>query len=484
MVTPIRFILNGELREVTEVAPTRTLLDWLREEATLSGTKEGCNEGDCGACTVAIRSLKTPDAPYSALNACIRFMPTLNGHEVVTVEYLNAFGDLHPVQRAFAHGHASQCGFCTPGFVMSAFAAGQGASSDLQALNDLYAGNLCRCTGYGPILDATREAFALPWPQLPSASAKEVQTALATPDTDVFSYKHGEHRFFAPTTLTALCRIAAEHPDATILAGATDVGLWVTKQGRDLKTIIWIGDVDGFAAIEDQGDHLWIGAGASYTDAWSALGKLYPDIGELVRRIGSVQVRNAGTIGGNIANGSPIGDTPPALIAAGAQLVLRLGDIERRLPLEEFFLAYGKQDRMPGEVVTAIEVPKPAANSHFSCYKISKRFDQDISAVCGAFTLQIDEGIVTSARIAFGGMAATPKRAVHAEAALIGQPFDQAHAEAAMQALSRDFQPIDDMRASAEYRLKVAKNLVMKCYVEHVQNEVQTRLVGEDAIAV
>lgn len=471
MASEIRFVLNGHPIAVSGTPITRTLLDWLREDAGLIGTKEGCNEGDCGACTVAVQRIGAQTG-FQAINACIRFLPTVHGHEIVTVEHLAAGGSLHPIQKAFSECHASQCGFCTPGFVMSAFAAGPDGGDELETLNDLYAGNLCRCTGYGPILEATKLARTVAWPQLPGAESAFED------DNEGLVYECGGQRFFAPRTVDQLANLAAEHPNATILAGMTDIGLWVTKQGRKLDTLISTADVRGLDQLADTGDRLVIGAGASYSDALPVLALHYPDMGELIRRIGSIQVRNAGTIGGNIANGSPIGDTPPALIAAGATLVLRHGSAERRLPLEDFFLAYGKQDRAPGEIVTAIEVPKPADPLSLRCYKLSKRFDQDISAVCGAINLTVTNGLVVSARLAFGGMAAIPKRATNTEAALTGQPFNEATIRRAMAVIADDFNPLSDMRASAAYRLKTAQNMLLKYLIERTRPNVATRLVG------
>lgn len=499
----IEFTVNGEERRVDNAPPTRTLLDWLREDARLIGTKEGCNEGDCGACTVAVRkpsragdaegeSESSDDTPFQAINACIRFLPTLHGYEVVTIEHLSSTGMPHPLQKAFSHCHASQCGFCTPGFLMTAFAAGQDAPVDTSSLNDLYAGNLCRCTGYGPILEATRQARSCPWPTLktaaidtgkirPAPGNKPTHDSETAAETEGFAYQYENEQFFAPSTLDHLCALCARFPTATIVAGATDIGLWVTKAGRDLSTLISVDRVIGFDEIKQTPQSLLIGAGASYTAAQGALAVLYPDMGELIRRIGSVQIRNAGTIGGNIANGSPIGDMPPALIAAGTRLHLRHGENQRSLPLEAFFLHYGQQNRQPGEVIISLEVPKPAAGSDLRCYKISKRFDQDISAVSAALNCTLKEGRIISARLAFGGMAGIPKRAEKAEIALTGEMWSKATFHRAMAALGADFAPLSDMRASAEYRLKVAQNLLLKYYIERSEPETPTRLVGSGA---
>jgi xanthine dehydrogenase small subunit len=290
-------------------------------------------------------------------------------------------------------------------------------------------------------------------------------------------------RFFAPATLDALADLVAAYPEARIVAGATDVGLWVTKQLRVLDTVISVGRVAELRRIVETPDAIEIGAGATYTEAAPVLARHYPDFGEIIRRLGSVQIRNAGTIGGNIANGSPIGDTPPALIAAGATLHLRRGGERRSLPLEEFFLAYGRQDRRTGEFVERVTLPKPAPGTHFRAYKVSKRFDQDISAVCGAFCVTLERDRVAAVRIAYGGLAPVPKRALEAEAALLGQSWTRASVEAAMAAMTRDFMPITDMRASAAYRMRVAQNLLMRLFVETTDPAAETRLVGERRLA-
>lgn len=480
MMGAIRFILDGELVELAEVDPTETVLNFLRYRLERTGTKEGCAEGDCGACTVVLGELVDGSVRYRAVNACILFMPVLDGKELVTVESLHRTdGTLHPVQQAMVDTHASQCGFCTPGIVMSLYAHyREGASNDKDSINNTLAGNLCRCTGYGPIIEAAQKLGA--GEQEHAACAAEALRSIRRTDTLELSGKSpltgAIRKYFAPVTIEALANLAEEHPAATILAGGTDVGLWVTKQHRELETVIHIGGVSALKEINDEGDAIEIGAGVSYTDAMSVLGAHYPDMGELIRRIGSVQIRNSGTIGGNIANGSPIGDSMPALIAVGAVLTLRKADKQRTLPLEDYFVDYGKQDRRPGEFVEKVVVPKPKANQHFRAYKLSKRFDQDISAVCGCFGLTIADGVVSSARVCFGGMAATPRRATAVEAALSGKPWTEEYVQMAMQAMERDYAPLSDMRASADYRMASARNLLMKAFIE-TSSDAATRVL-------
>jgi xanthine dehydrogenase small subunit len=427
--------------------PTRTLLDWLREMRGLTGTKEGCNEGDCGACTVMV----TDKTGMKALNACILFLPQLHGKAVRTVEGIaGPDGALHPVQAAMITHHGSQCGFCTPGFVVSmAVAHAQGRRDH----DDVLAGNLCRCTGYAPIVRAAKAAEAAPVPDWMAADAAAL--AAAEPPADATGA-------FCPTSSDELADWYLVHPEATLVAGATDVGLWVTKDLRDLKPVAFLNGVEDLQNIEQQGGQLHIGAGVTIENLQKAVRDAHPSFAELLRRYGSVQVRNAATIGGNIANGSPIGDGPPALIALGATLHLRRGDEMRALPLEQFFLAYRKQDRLPGEFVAGVSIP--ASAPALRCYKLSKRFDQDISAVCGCFNVTVEAGIVREARIAFGGMAGVPERASLAEAALVGQPWVLSTAKAAAKAMAGDFTPLSDMRASSDYRQIAAQNLMIRYF--------------------
>jgi xanthine dehydrogenase small subunit len=475
----LRFLLGSELREIREVDPTLTVLDWLRLEERRIGTKEGCAEGDCGACTVVVGRLQGGQVVYEAINACIRFLATLDGCQLLTVEHLKRCdGTLHPVQQALVDRHGSQCGFCTPGFVMSLYALWLNEQRPgLGRINDVLAGNLCRCTGYAPIIAAARLMYDLPAraedrPEDATARLKELQ------DEETLATGRDGRRFYAPATLPALTALLEAEPDATLVSGATDVGLWVTKFQRVLPSVIYLGRIAALRRIEETADSVEIGAAATYTEAEAALARLHPDFGELLRRLGALQVRNAGTIGGNIANGSPIGDTPPVLIALGATLVLHRHGQQRHLPIEDFFLAYGKQDRHPDELVELVSIPKPKANARFRAYKITKRFDQDISSVCGAFLIELTDGLVTEARLAYGGMAGTPKRAAAAEQALLGRPWTRTSVEAAMAALAQDFTPLTDWRASSAYRAQVAANLLLKFHIETTEPAAETRLVG------
>ena len=473
----VRFYLGEERIEIASCDPTATLLDWLRLERGLTGTKEGCAEGDCGACTVAIGRPDGERVRYEAVTSCIRFLPTLDGCQVLTVEHLMRDGALHPVQAALVEHHGSQCGFCTPGFVMSLFCLAQEERQPTaERIDDAIAGNLCRCTGYRPIADAAREACTGPPPSPDVILGRKLA---ALDDGEVLAVGDGERRFFAPADLDQLRSLLRDHPDAVLVAGATDVGLWVTKEMRRLDPVIYLGRTRDLQRVVESEETLEIGAAATLTSAKRRFGAIHPHLAELLRRFGSEQVRNAGTVGGNIANGSPIGDLPPALIALGATLVLCGPNGRREMPLERFFLAYRKQDRGPGEFVEKVVVPKLGPDQIFHASKVSKRFDEDISALCGAFRLTRDAaGLVTEARLAFGGMAATPKRAANAEAALLGRAFDEAAADEAAAALEQDFTPLDDWRASARYRLLVAGNLLRRFAIEEGEPGTATRVAG------
>ena len=478
---PIRFFHRGQVVEVRDADPTRSVLNWLREDARCTGTKEGCNEGDCGACTVVIGSLPAQgDAlQLQTVNACIQFLPTLHGKALFTVEDLKkepAAPALHPVQQAMVDCHGSQCGFCTPGFVMSLWSTYEhhqacGTRPSRQQLADDLSGNLCRCTGYRPILDAGQRMFDLPVERLDSTPVVQALRQLQREGTFEYSAP-GAHRFYAPTSLDELATLREQLPGARLLAGSTDVGLWVNKQFRDLGDILYIGDVREMAQVQQQDGVLHIGAGASLEDAWTALVRRWPALTDVWLRFASPPIRHAGTMGGNVANGSPIGDSPPVLMALDAEIELRRGTRVRRMPLADFYLDYMKNQLEPGEFVQALRVPLDAAPTRqVRAYKISKRFDCDISALCAGFSIDVRDGVVHDVRLAFGGMAATVRRAAQAEAALRGQPWSEASVTAAQQALARDFTPLTDMRASAAYRLQVAQNLLQRLWLETRAND-------------
>src|SRR5580692_8349250 len=483
----LRFRFRGGDVALRQFSPRATVLDWLREEMGAKGTKEGCAGGDCGAFTVVLVRLKGDRLVYEPFNACILLLGQLDGAELITIEDLAVGGELHPLQQAMVDTHASQCGFCTPGIVMSLFAAYHcGQPLTYAGLCDQLAGNLCRCTGYRPIIAAALQSGAgEPSDRFAAASeARAAALAALADQKDVFV--GDEAAFFAaPASLDALAALYARFPDATLVGGATDVGLWITKQLRDLKRVIWLGRVAGLDSVGGSAEvgALSIGAGVTLADAMPRLGAIHADLSELLRRLGSKQVRASGTVGGSIANGSPIGDLAPALIALGGRVVLRKGGKTRAVPLEDFFIAYGKQDREPGEFVLAVEAARLAAHQRYRAFKVSKRFDEDISAVMLAVRFDLDGREIVSARVACGGMAATPKRAEKAERALVGASLDSPSTwRIARQAISEDFSPLTDMRATAAYRMTVAANVLEKALMEISGARAPTRIGALDAV--
>ncbi|MEM7279336.1 MAG: xanthine dehydrogenase small subunit [Pseudomonadota bacterium] len=477
MGAAVRFVLDGNVIELADVDPTRTVLQYLREDLGRTGTKEGCAEGDCGACTVVLAEIDRDgqDLQLRAINSCIQFLPTLDGKELITVESLSqASGDLHPVQRALVEHHGSQCGFCTPGFVMSLFALYKTTSNpSRRQIDDALAGNLCRCTGYRPIIDAAVNMYSHSgddWLRQPAGESTPDKARLFALESirrdDSLQLQKGERRFFAPTTTQELAKLLAAHPDATLLAGGTDVGLWVTKQHRELETVIFTGRVDSMREIATTERHLEVGAAVSLSDVAGPLLAHYPDLTELLLRFASPPIRNAGTLGGNIANGSPIGDSMPALMALNTSLVLRSVDGTREVSLDDFYHDYMVNDLKAGEFVETVRVPLPESGSMLRSYKVSKRFDQDISAVCAALHVKLEENKVIAIRIVFGGLAGTVKRATNAEAALAEKPWSETTIRTAQEALLNDFTPLDDMRASASYRMKLAQNLLMRFWLD------------------
>jgi xanthine dehydrogenase small subunit len=469
MSEPIRFYYRGAVQEVHDAAPTQTVLQHLREDLHCTGTKEGCAEGDCGACTVVLASLVDGQVEMKTVNACIQLTPTLDGKALFSVEDLQQpDGALHPVQQAMVECHGSQCGFCTPGFVMSLwgmYLKKDGATPTRCEIDDGLSGNLCRCTGYRPIIDAAKRMSELPKVTFDRAALAQQLQGLQR--TSLHTYAARGQQFHAPRTVDELAQLRADKPQATLLAGSTDVGLWVTKHMRELGEIIYLGNVATLKTIAVQDGMLDIGAGASLNDAYAALCEHYPEeLSELWQRFASLPIRNAGTLGGNVANGSPIGDSMPWLIALGTDIVLRGGAGQRTMALEDFYLGYQKKDLRPDEFVEALRVPLPRAQVKFRTYKLAKRFDQDISAVCAAFAFELDGERIVNARIAFGGMAATPKRATQTETFLRNQMWTEENLVIAMGLLADDYAPLSDMRASNTYRMTTAQNLLRRFWLE------------------
>ncbi|WP_380178797.1 xanthine dehydrogenase small subunit [Kalamiella sp. sgz302252] len=463
----IQFLLNQTLITETSLDPDTTVLNYLRQHKRRCGTKEGCASGDCGACTVTLGRSEAGGMVYETINSCITFVSSLHGKQLITVEDLRQGDKLHSVQQAMVDCHASQCGFCTPGFVMSLFTLQKNSTNwQRDQAEQALAGNLCRCTGYRPIIDAARQACEQPQPDTFSLfEAQTVKRLEAINNSEEQEIALNGHRCLLPTTSDRLAELLLAHPEARLLAGGTDLALEVTQRYRSLPLVISLEHVKELKACRVEENEIVLGAGASLQFCYGFLQPHIPAFAEMLARFASLQIRNRGTLGGNIANASPIGDTPPMLLALNAKLHLRRGGQNRTLPLEAFFLGYRKTALQPGEFIHSIIVPKVTASQNFRAWKVSKRLEDDISAVFGAFMLERDaSGKITAARIAFGGMAEIPKRAGHCEKVLSGNMLTRQTLEAACQALEQDFTPLDDFRASARYRMQVAKNLLRRYY--------------------
>ena len=476
----IQFLLNRELRTEHALDPNVTVLQYLREHVGKPGTKEGCASGDCGACTVVVGELDGERVRYRTLNSCLTFVSSLHGKQLISVEDLKHQGQLHSVQQAMVDCHGSQCGFCTPGFVMLLFALQKnGNGFDKAETLEALAGNLCRCTGYRPIVDAAEQACCQKQPdQFDAFEPQTVAQLKAIAPRETAKLNSGDKRCLLPLTVADLADLYAANPEARLLAGGTDLALEVTQFHRELPVMIYVGHIESMKRVDVTADNIAIGAATSLSDCYAALATEYPDFGELLHRFASLQIRNQGTLGGNIGNASPIGDAPPLLIALGAQIVLRKGNETRRLPIEDYFLDYKVTARQEAEFIEQILVPRAQQNQAFRAYKVSKRLDDDISAVCAAFNLRIENGVVQEARIAFGGMAAIPKRATACEAAIKAAVWNSAAIERACAALAEDFTPLSDFRASKEYRLLIAQNLLRKFFLELQAPEVETRVTA------
>ena len=469
----IRFIVNGKPVAVYDADPSQSILSYLRENLHLTGTKEGCAEGDCGACTVVLAELDNrSDAKLSlkAINACMQFVPTLAGKALFTVEGLRQKnGALHPVQQAMINSHGSQCGFCTPGFIMSLWSlylehSNSSNRPSQRAIRTALSGNLCRCTGYKPILAAAEQMFDLP--PVTFEQAELIKQLKILRDNPTSEYTYAGTSFYTPRRLQDLLQLRANQPQATLLAGSTDISIWVNKQQRDLGNIIYLSEVEELKTIEKNEQHLYIGAAVSLNDAYATLNEYYPQLQELWLRFASPPIRNTGTLCGNVANGSPIGDSMPWLLALSAQVVIRSQQQQRTIALEELYLDYMENSLREDEIIQALLVPLPKTSHIFRTYKISKRYDSDISSVCAAFRLQLEQDKIIAARVAYGGMAAIPKRALNCEQALVNASWCETTARNAMQALLQDYSPLSDARASSDNRYQTAQNLLYRFYLE------------------
>ncbi|MDP3137654.1 MAG: xanthine dehydrogenase small subunit [Burkholderiaceae bacterium] len=465
----IRFLRRGQAVTLTNVPPDRTLLEVLREDLGCTGTKEGCGEGDCGACTVVLGEEDAGRLRWRAINSCIRLAHSIDGMALWTVEDLAATdGTLHPAQQAMVDCHGSQCGFCTPGFVMSLFgmyqnhvACARPTPITRELAQEELSGNLCRCTGYRPILDAAQHMASLPAAPIDEAAMLSALRALRNRKRPSASTQ-----YLAPRSLSALLAARAAHPDAQLVAGCTDAGLWITKMHRHFPKVLDLTRARELRRIEVYPHHIAIGAAVTLSDAFDALRQDRPQLGAFATRFAGLPVRNSGTLGGNVANGSPIGDGMPLLIALGANIVLMSQRGHRELPLERLYTGYRQNIMAADELLAWIKVPKAQPGELMRVYKISKRYDDDISAVCLALRLMIKDGRVLQASIGAGGVAAAPVRATQAEAALTGQPWTLDTAQRGAQALRAQFKPISDMRASADYRSTVLGHLMQRFWLE------------------
>ena len=481
----IQFLLNDQLTTLSDIDPNTTILQYLRQHQHKSGTKEGCASGDCGACTVVIAEAVAGKLRYKSLNACISLLPSLHGKQLITVEDLEDGDRLHPVQQAMVDFHGSQCGFCTPGFIMSLFALHKNFPdpSKHQTLEAL-AGNLCRCTGYRAIVDAAAAAKNHGADQFDRHAEQTIATlnSIAKDTMAQLSLNKeltdGEQQAFSPLSLSQLSQIMLDNPQARLVAGGTDIVLEITQMHKKLGTIVYVGNVPELQTFEEHDDKFVIGAALPYSEFTPHLAAHYPEFGDMIERIGSLQIRNQGTLGGNVGNASPIGDTPPVLIALDAKLNLRCGDKVRQIAIEDYFVDYKVTSQQVSEFIESIEIPKPVSKAQqLKVYKISKRFDDDISAVLATFNFTIENDVITKARVAFGGMAGIPARAIHCEQALNGQPFTQAIIDAAKTQLTNDYKPMSDVRASKDYRMTVAQNLLQKAFIEISQPQTNTGVV-------
>ena len=482
----VQLHLNGEALEVSGVSPTTTLLEYLRGDCGQPGTKEGCAEGDCGACTVVVIDPQAPGGPrFRAVNSCLMLLPLLHGKHVYTVESLRSGPPArpgeegyHPVQEALVAKLGSQCGYCTPGVIMSMFEACY--REDLDApwkLDDQMCGNLCRCTGYRPIREATLQIAG----QRPDDRFLTALKAAADgPPAPSLAYRyeppatsgHQSQRFWIPRTFEELFEIRAEHPQARLVVGATDLGLDVTKHGERFEAMISLQGIESLRTLEHEAGQWRIGATVRLADLEDATDHALPPIARILRFFGSRQIKNNATVGGNLCNASPIGDLAPVLLSLDATMVVRGPAGQRRVSIDDFFVGYRKTVLQPSELLVGVELADPPAEAMIGAYKVSKRREMDISAVAAGLRVDVVDGVVKAARFGFGGMAATPARASHAEAAVVGQPWSQATCEAAAVALAKDFNPLSDHRGSAWYRATVAANLLRGFHADTVNEPV------------
>ena len=472
----IKFVWENKVYSINNPDPNETLLNYVRLKLKKTGTKEGCAEGGCGACTVVLGELKNNNIIYKAINSCISFVPSLEGKQLILVEDLvKKNGTLHPVQDAMIKYHGSQCGFCTPGFVMSLFAMYKNFSSyNNERIHDSISGNLCRCTGYRPIVDAAKSLNNVSRLDQFYNNRKKTLKLLKKIDSKNLSFKNGNKKYFSPKNINQLKKIIKENPNSIFLSGGTDLSLQVTKERKEINNIISLNSIKELKFIKEKNGNIEVGASTSLKEFELFIKKYYPDFNLILKRYGSDQIRNVGTIAGNIVTASPIGDTLPLLLSLDAKIVLQKKSNKTVLPLKKFFISYRKTRLKKGEFIHSIIIPIFKKNI-FKAYKISKRVDDDISTVCASFNLEIINNKIKNVKIAYGGMAPIPKRAINCEKTLVNSSLSEESFNKAMKKLERDFAPIDDMRASKSYRMEIAKNLLIKCFLE-IKNRKSIRL--------
>ena len=467
----IKFIFEDKIQEIKNPDPNETILNYIRLKLKKTGTKEGCAEGGCGACTIVTGELKKNKIIYKAINSCIAFTTSLEGKQLIVVEnLLLKDGSLHPVQSAMVNYHGSQCGFCTPGFVMSLFSMYKNNSSyDEKTIEESISGNLCRCTGYRPIIDAAKSLKNIKSDQFKKNKRKTI-TLLKKIRPKSISINNQNKKYFAPKTINELKKIIKKYPNLDFFSGGTDMSLIVTKQKKNLDNIIYLNSIDELNYIKENYKYIEVGATTPLIQFESFIKKYYSDFNIVLKRYGSVQIRNVATMAGNIATASPIGDSLPLLLSLDASIVIESFNKKTILPLKNFFIGYRKTKLKKGQFISSIRIPI-FKNNIFKAYKISKRIDDDISSVCASFNLSIVNKKIKSIKIAYGGMAAIPKRAIYCEKVLLNSNFSENVILKAQKNLEKDFQPIDDMRASKDYRMEIAKNLLIKCFSEIKQNK-------------
>lgn len=475
----IRFLHQEREIAIEDLPADTSVLDYLREHRGLTGTKEGCASGDCGACTVVLAKASDDGLRYSPVNACIAPLGSIHGTQLISVEDLKDGATWHPVQRAMIECHASQCGFCTPGFVMSLFALYHtDGKHEREAILEALGGNLCRCTGYRPIIDAAEQALADIQDDKFSRRAQatlDQLRALQDTESETAALESAHSHYYRPGNAEHIAQLLAQHPDARLVAGGTDLFLENTQSLTPLPVLIDVSAATDLHSIDIDADNFRLGAAVTHRGCQATVLSDYPELAELIERFGSLQIRSAGTLAGNIANASPIGDWPPVLLALGGVIELRSNAGTRQLPLDDFFLDYRKTEQQAGEFIATVIIPRRQGHLFLRAYKISKRFEDDISSVCAVFALQLEGERVAEAKVAFGGMAAIPKRAPSVELALTGLDLRSESIDTAAAAIAKDFQPIDDARASAKYRLTVAARLLTRLQQEFI-GETATRV--------